>query len=113
MMFSIFSYAYWLSVYLLWKNVYSGLVPIFNRIVVLILSCMSCSYSLDICHIICKCFILYHRLSFHFVSGFPCKSFKIELDPIYLLCFYFLCLKRHPEYYGYNLFKECSMYVFF
>ena len=47
-MLSIFSCACWPSVCLPWKNVYSGLLPIFNQVVFLILSCMSYLYILDI-----------------------------------------------------------------
>ena len=38
----------WQSVYLLWRNVYLGLLPIFGLFVFLILSCMSCLYILEI-----------------------------------------------------------------
>ena len=45
---NIFSRACWPSVFLLWKNVYSVLLPIFNWVVCfLMFSCMSCLYMLD------------------------------------------------------------------
>ena len=48
-MLSIFSCACWPSVCLFWKNVYSGLLPIFKRFFFfLILSCMRYLYILDI-----------------------------------------------------------------
>ena len=49
-MLSIFSYACWLSVCLLWRNVYLGLLPILwlGCLGVLILSCMTCFYMLEI-----------------------------------------------------------------
>ena len=48
-MLNIFSCACWPSVCLLWKNVYSGLLPIFNQVVCfLILNCRRCLYILDI-----------------------------------------------------------------
>ena len=50
----------------------------FNQVVLLLFSCMSCLYILDINligHIICKYFLPFSRLSFHF-------------------CFYSFCLKR-------------------
>ena len=50
MMLSGFLCASWTSVYLLWRNVYLGLWPIFliGLLVFLILSCMSCLYILEI-----------------------------------------------------------------
>ena len=47
---SIFSCAFWPSVYLLWRNVYLSLLPIFRLgfLFFLILSCMSCLYILEI-----------------------------------------------------------------
>ena len=47
-MLSSFSCASWPSVCLLWRNVYLGLLPIFDWVVFLILSCMSCLYILEI-----------------------------------------------------------------
>ena len=49
-MLSIFSCACWLPECLLWKNVYSGLLPIFGLgcLIFLMLNCMSCLYILDI-----------------------------------------------------------------
>ena len=49
-MMSIFSCAYWPSVCLFWRNVYLGLLPIFQLgcFIFLILSCMSCLYILEI-----------------------------------------------------------------
>ena len=49
MMLSILSCVCWQSVYLLWRNVYLGLLPIFwLGCFSLILSCMSCLYILEI-----------------------------------------------------------------
>ena len=50
-MLNIFSCVCWPSVCLLWWNVYLGLVPIFDWVVVLISSCMSCLYVLEINHL--------------------------------------------------------------
>ena len=49
-MLSIFSCACWPSIYLLWRNVYSGLSPIFQLGFWLFccLSCISCLYILEI-----------------------------------------------------------------
>ena len=48
-MLSIFSCTYWPSVCLLWKNVYSGLLPIFSigLWAFLLLSCISCLHILE------------------------------------------------------------------
>ena len=50
-MLSIFSCDYWPSVYLLWRNIYLGLLPIFQLgylIFLLLLSCMNCLYIFEI-----------------------------------------------------------------
>ena len=47
-MLSIFSCAFWPSVCLLWRNVYLIFCPLFDWVVFLILSCMSCLYILEI-----------------------------------------------------------------
>ena len=48
-MLSIFSCVCWQSVYLLWRNVYLGFLPIFwLSLFFLILCCMSCLYILEI-----------------------------------------------------------------
>ena len=46
----------------------------------LMLSCISCLYILDINFIICKFFLPFSRLSFHFVNSFLCcaKAFKFN-----------------------------------
>ena len=46
MMLNIFSCVCWPSVYLLWKNVYSDALPIFNWVILLLL--LSSLYTLDI-----------------------------------------------------------------
>ena len=50
MMLSILTCVCWQSVYLLWRNVYLGLLPIFRLgcLFVFMLSCMSCLYILEI-----------------------------------------------------------------
>ena len=49
-MLSIFSCACWPSVHLPWRNIYSGLLPIFSigLLAFFLLSCISCSYILEI-----------------------------------------------------------------
>ena len=63
-----------LSVCLICKNIYSGLLSIFRSGCFSVLGCMSCLYIgvIHIGHIICKYFLLLSRLSFHFVNGFLC-----------------------------------------
>ena len=84
-MLSIFSHACWTSACLLCEKVYWDIMLFFDRVaVILILSCMSCLYISNINplidHIICKYFLPFHRLSFHFVNGFLCcaKAFKFN-----------------------------------
>ena len=47
-------------------------------------------------HIICKYFLLFHKLSFHFIDGFLCcvKAFKFNYVQIVYFCFNFICLER-------------------
>ena len=82
-MLSTFSHARWPLVYLLWKNVYVVPLPIFNQIV---LCCYWVTWVLYmswllsfISNMICKYFLPFHRLPFHFVDGFVlfllCRSF--------------------------------------
>ena len=74
----------WLSVCVLWRNVYLGLLSIF-LIGLLLLSCMSCFYILEIIifeivgHIVCKYFFPFCRF-FHFVYSFFCcgKGYKFD-----------------------------------
>ena len=78
--------ACWPSACPLWRDVYSDILPIFNPFVLFcfMLSCMGCFYILNISClsviIICKYFLLFNRLSFHFVDGFLCcpKAFKFN-----------------------------------
>ena len=86
------------------------LCPFFNRIVwgFLILSCMSCLYILDInllLVIICKYFLPFSRLCFHFVDGFLCcaKAFKFNQVALVYFCFCFLCLRKQIKKYCYDL----------
>ena len=53
-------------------------------------------YQLLVSHIICKYFLPFSRLSFHFVDGFLCcaKDFKFNQIPFIYFCFYFFCLWR-------------------
>ena len=90
---NIFSCACWLSAFSLWKNVYSVLLPIFNQVVFLTLSCL---YMLDINPIsvksICKYFLTFNRLSFHFINGFLGYQKLLSLIRSYLFIFAFISL---------------------
>ena len=71
----IFSCACWPSVWLLWKNAYSGPLPIFySNCFSLLLSCMSSLYILDINPLsdisFANRFFPFNGLPFHFVDGF-------------------------------------------
>ena len=50
MILNIFPWTCWLSVCLLWRNIYLGLLPIFwlGCLFIFILSCMSCFFTLEI-----------------------------------------------------------------
>ena len=56
--------------------------------------------------IICKYFLLAHRLSFHFVHGFLCcaKAYKFDQIPFVQFCFCFYCL--HMTY-----ISDCFAYI--
>ena len=94
---SIFSCAYWLTVRLLWRNVYLGLLPIFR------LGC--CWFEWAVCIFwrlgsvgctICKDFLPFCKLSFYFLYGFLCCAKACQFDevPLVYFCFDFCCFGR-------------------
>ena len=98
MMLSIFSCVCWPSVYLLRRNVYVGLLPIFW------LGCLFFDIELHelfeyfgdwflVSCFICKYFLLFQGLSFHFVYGFLCcaKAFKFK-SHLFIFVFIFITL---------------------
>ena len=97
-MLSIFSYAFWPSVYLLWRNVYSALLPIFQLgfWVFLLLSCISCLYILNIRPLSVASFetIFSHSVSYLFV--FFLVSFAVQklvsLIRFHWFMFAFICV---------------------
>jgi len=93
-MLSIFSCACWPSVHLSWKNVYSGLLPIFNWVVgfFAIELCKLLVYSREalVSCIIWKYFLPFCKLSFWFLL--LCKSLSVWLGPIGLFLLLFLLL---------------------
>ena len=65
------------------------------------LNCMRHLYILEISqspvsHIICKYFLPFHKLSFHFIISFT-KSFKFNWVPFVYFCFYFCYSRRQFE----------------
>ena len=75
-----FSCVFWLST-CLWRNVYLGLLPIFQ------LGCLGFVWSVcmfwslsSVGSIICKYCLLVHRLPFHFVYGFLCCTKMYKFD---------------------------------
>ena len=75
-MLSIFSCACWLTVHLLWRNVFLGLLPIFWLGFWGVFGCMNYLYILEIkpllVALICKYFLSFCRLSFSCVCGLFC-----------------------------------------
>ena len=79
--------ACWTSICLLWKNVCLGLVPIFIGLVpifkshfyFLILSYSLCILCIIRLYMICKYFLLFSWLPFHFADGF--KALLIFSSP--------------------------------
>ena len=67
-------------------------------------------------HIICKYFLPFHKLSFHFIDGFLCcvKAFKFNQVQLVYFCFNLICLERDIYKNIATIFvKECSALVLF
>ena len=103
-MLNIFSHVSWPSVCLLWKNVYSGLRPIFwlDSFIFLILSCISCLCILDtnLSLVISFASIFSHSSSCFFcvVEGFFfCAKGKLNWMPFISFCFCFFWLRRQIQ----------------
>ena len=91
---------YWLSVYLTWKNVYLGFLPIFKLFFLYWSVCYL--YILDIDSLLVIPFaniFSFSRLSFHFVDTLFCceKDFKFNLVPFVYFLFLFHCLRRQLQ----------------
>ena len=85
----------------------------------LVLSYMSCLCLLDINLLLvisfCKYFLLFSRLSFHFVNGFLCcaKPFKFSQVPFVYFCFYFLYFRKCIQKVAAAIYvKQSQAYVF-
>ena len=97
-MLGIFSCDFWPSVCLLWRNMYFDLPIFWSGCFVLFFFDVEL-HELFVCIgdqslvglIICKYFLPFCGLSFHFVYGFLCcaKAFKFNLVPFVHFCFYF------------------------
>ena len=100
-MLSIFSCAYWPSVCLLWRNVYLDTLSFFC----FLFSCLDCFFDIKLYElfvysgnysivgsIICKCFLPFCKLSFHFVYGFLYCTKFLSLIRFRLFIFIFITL---------------------
>ena len=88
-MLSIFSCAYWPSVFLLWRSITLGLLHVKNFL--LLSSYMNCSYILEIKPLLGASFtnIFSCRLSFHFVYGSFAVQKLVSLIRSHLFVFVF------------------------
>ena len=95
-MLSIFSCAYWPSVFILWSNVYLCLLPMFYLDWILLLfNCMSCFYILEISPCLSHCLQIFFpvlRLFFNFVYGFLCCAELLRLIGFHLFIFTFISI---------------------
>ena len=65
--------------------------------------------------IICKYFLSFCQLSFHFVYGFLCcaKAFKFNSGPFVYVCFHFhYSRRRSPKDLAAIYVKQCCAYIF-
>ena len=101
-MLSIFSCAHCPPVCRLWRNVYVGLLPIFQLVGCFLFSYMSCLYILEIKSLFVPSFInmLYHSLSCLFIL------FKCVCEPNTITFIY-----ESPESYKYLIYIRASHVV--
>ena len=93
-MLSTFFYTWWAFEYLLWENVYSGLLLIYW--IVFVLFCFATELDeylyiviLTLIRLVaCRYFLPFHRLPFHFVNGFFCEAeaFQFDVVPFNYFC---------------------------
>ena len=92
-MLSTFSCTFWPSVCLLWKNIYSSSLPIFNGVVCLFAIELSYLYILDIAPYQIydlQIFSSIPQVIFHFVDGFLHCAESFQCDVVHFLIFGFL-----------------------
>ena len=95
-MLSTFSSTCWPFIYVLWENVYSVPLPIFNWVVYffaieLYEFFMYVGFIPYQIRVVCN-FFPFHSLSFHFVDCFLCCTETIYFDVVPLVYFLFCCL---------------------
>ena len=104
-MLSILSCVCWQSIYLLWRNVYLGLLPIFliGLFVFLLLSCMSCSYILEIKTLSVASFANFLFQSIGCLFIFFIVSFAVQMlislirSHLFIFAFIFIALGDWPR----------------
>ena len=110
--------AYWPSVFLLWINVYLGLLPFFNWVVnFFVIVVMSCLHTLEIKPLsvasFANDFLPLSRLSFHFVYGFLCCTFvsKVSLIRSHLFTFVFISIAMKDRTYPCQVIDLCPLHL--
>jgi len=108
-MLSSFSCACWPSVYLIWRKVYSGLLPIFRLgCFFLLLSCISCLYILEMKPLSVALFEIVFSHSLGCLFGFFMVSFAVQKPVnliryhwfIFAFFFFFYHFRATPMLYG-------------
>ena len=94
----------WSFVYLLWKNVCSGPLPIFHQIICFIdielyEFYIYFEYQSLVWYILCKYFLLFCRLPLHSVDFFfgYTEAFSFDVDPLVYFCFCCFCFECHTK----------------
>ena len=95
-----------------------GLFLLLLLLLLFLLSCVNSLYILDINPLsdICKYFLPFHKLPFHFVDGFLCcaKNFSLMLSLLYIFAFVaFAFGVRSKKFIVKTNGKELIPYVFF
>ena len=90
----IFSCACWPSVCFLWRKVCLGLLPVFDWVVFLLLSCMSCLYSLEIKPLLAASFatLFFHSVGGLFIDGSLGCAKLVILSRSHLFIFVFVSI---------------------
>ena len=115
-MLSVFSCAYWPSVFLLWINVYLGLLPFFSWVVnFFLVMVMSCLHTLEIKPLSVASFandlLPLGRLSIHFVYGFLCCTSLESLIRSHLFSFVFISIALKDKTYACQGIDLCPLHL--